>query len=140
MSSSSGKITEVDVAVGLLIRHGRVLVTRRAHDTSFANQWEYPGGKIESGESPERAVQRELREELTVVVSRPELLFRAVNRYHGRRVFKVAYFACREFTGIAHAVVAGTAAWIPIDLLPGFSMIDTRGAMIAAALRRRGFA
>lgn len=59
----------VDVAVGILIRSdGRYLFTQRPADKSYAGYWEFPGGKIESGETIEQALKRELIEEIGVTV------------------------------------------------------------------------
>jgi mutator protein MutT len=59
-------VPEIDVQVvgAALVRHGRVLATRRTHPAHAAGRWEFPGGKVEPGESPEDAVVREVREEL----------------------------------------------------------------------------
>ncbi len=130
----------IPVAVCLLLRHGRVLVTRRAADANFGGEWEFPGGKIESGESPGKAAQRELLEELTVSASHVLLLHQRVNSYPNGRSYDVHYFACREFSGEPRSVVAQSAAWIPLERLGGFPMLDGRGAQIAASLRERGYA
>ena len=59
-------VPEIDVLVvsAAVVRHGRVLATRRTHPHHAAGRWEFPGGKVEPGESPEAAVVREVREEL----------------------------------------------------------------------------
>jgi 8-oxo-dGTP diphosphatase len=56
------------VVAGLLIEGGRVLITQRREDQPMPLKWEFPGGKIEEGESPEAALRRELREEIGVEV------------------------------------------------------------------------
>lgn len=62
---SDKQITLV-VACALIDRDGRVLLARRPPGKSLAGLWEFPGGKVQSGESPEAALIRELREELAV--------------------------------------------------------------------------
>jgi 8-oxo-dGTP diphosphatase len=59
-------VPEIDVLVvgAAVVRHGRVLATRRTHPEQAAGRWEFPGGKVEPGESPQDAVVREVREEL----------------------------------------------------------------------------
>jgi 8-oxo-dGTP diphosphatase len=57
------------VVGGAVVRHGRVLATRRTRPAEAAGRWEFPGGKVEPGEEPEAALVRELREELGVEVS-----------------------------------------------------------------------
>jgi len=59
----------VDVAVGVLIdRDGRFLITSRPEGKVYAGHWEFPGGKVETGESVEQALQRELHEELGISI------------------------------------------------------------------------
>ncbi|MFE1287530.1 (deoxy)nucleoside triphosphate pyrophosphohydrolase [Streptomyces sp. NPDC058751] len=54
------------VVAGAVVRDGRLLAARRSAPPDLAGRWELPGGKVETGESPERALVRELREELGV--------------------------------------------------------------------------
>ena len=59
----------VDVAVGVLIdRNGRFLITSRPPGKVYADHWEFPGGKVEAGETVEQALQRELHEELGITI------------------------------------------------------------------------
>ncbi len=61
--------TPVDVAVGVLIDNdGRFLITSRPAGKVYAGHWEFPGGKVEVGESVEAALQRELHEELGITI------------------------------------------------------------------------
>ena len=72
MTNGAGDRTEMTlmpvVAVALTDRTGRVLVAQRPPGKEHAGLWEFPGGKVEPGESPEAALVRELREELGVTV------------------------------------------------------------------------
>jgi 8-oxo-dGTP diphosphatase len=59
----------VDVAVGVLVdAHGRFLLTSRPPGKVYAGYWEFPGGKLEAGESVEDALRRELHEELGITI------------------------------------------------------------------------
>lgn len=62
------------VVAGVAQRAGRVMVCRRRAEASNGLKWEFPGGKIEPGESPEEALRREIREELDTVVDVGERL------------------------------------------------------------------
>ena len=59
----------VKVSMGIVLNdQNKILIARRPLDKSFGGLWEFPGGKIEEGESPEEALQRELKEELNIEV------------------------------------------------------------------------
>ena len=65
----SGERTPVDVAVGVLIdAQRRFLLTSRPDGKVYAGHWEFPGGKVEAGESIEQALRRELHEELGITI------------------------------------------------------------------------
>lgn len=66
---------------GLIRRQGKVLVGQRPEGASLAGTWEFPGGKIELGESPEEALARELQEELGVAAEIGPLKFVATHTY-----------------------------------------------------------
>ena len=63
----------IDVVAAVIVREGKVLATQRGHG-EHAGGWEFPGGKIEAGETPEEAVVREISEELDVTVAVDSLL------------------------------------------------------------------
>lgn len=70
----------LDVAAGILIRKdGRVLMAERPADTAWAGYWEFPGGKIEPGETPDTALTREVREELGI---EPDSAHHWITRHH----------------------------------------------------------
>jgi mutator protein MutT len=69
----------IDVAIGLVWKEGRLLIARRPAGVHLGGMWEFPGGKVEAGESPEACILRELREEMhieaEVTGSRPLIEF-----------------------------------------------------------------
>lgn len=68
------------VVAALLVVDGKILLARRRPGKSLAGFWEFPGGKIENGESPEEALERELREEFSIETRTGKLL--GTNRHH----------------------------------------------------------
>jgi 8-oxo-dGTP diphosphatase len=69
------------VAAGILIEAGKVLLSRRKKGTHLAGLWEFPGGKVEVGEDPRAALQRELVEELGITARVGEILDVTFHRY-----------------------------------------------------------
>ena len=57
------------VVAALIARNGKILITQRGAEDPLAGQWEFPGGKIEAGETPQQCLAREIEEELGIVVS-----------------------------------------------------------------------
>ncbi|MDR6612634.1 (deoxy)nucleoside triphosphate pyrophosphohydrolase [Leifsonia sp. 1010] len=84
------------VVVAAVVRDGdRVLACRRAPGKDAAGRWEFPGGKVESGESQEAALAREIAEELGVRIHVGALLDRTVTARAGGRAIDLACFDCR---------------------------------------------
>jgi len=71
VSGANGERVPVDVAVGVLVdRDGRFLLTSRPQGKVYAGYWEFPGGKLEAGETVEVALKRELHEEIGIEIDR----------------------------------------------------------------------
>jgi 8-oxo-dGTP diphosphatase len=95
--------------VAAVIRRGEaILVTRRKDDAERGGQWEFPGGKVEPGESEPAAVVREIREELACDVHVGALLTRHAHRYPDLEV-ELAFYACTLPAG-AEPKAIGVAA------------------------------
>jgi 8-oxo-dGTP diphosphatase len=105
-------------AVALIDPDGRVLLARRPAGKPMAGLWEFPGGKVEAGETPEAALIRELHEELgidTWASCLAPLTF-ASHSYPAFHLL-MPVFACRRWSGTATAREGQTLAWVrPKDL------------------------
>lgn len=105
-------------AVALIDRDGRVLLAQRPEGKSMAGLWEFPGGKIESGETPEAALIRELHEELGIETWQSCLapLTFASHTYETFHLL-MPLFACRKWEGTPIAKEGQTLKWVlPKDL------------------------
>ncbi len=110
-------------AVALIDPDGRVLLAQRPEGKSLAGLWEFPGGKVEPGESPEAALIRELREELgidTWASCLAPLTFasHAYPEFH----LLMPLFACRKWEGIVRGAEGQNLAWVRPDRLRDYPM------------------
>ena len=106
------------VAVALVDADGRVLVQRRPPGKPMAGLWEFPGGKVEPGETPEAALIRELREELGIDVQ-PACLAPAVfaSEPLGERHLLLLLYVCRRWQGRPQPLEGGEHRWVrPVGL------------------------
>ncbi|GAB3581918.1 (deoxy)nucleoside triphosphate pyrophosphohydrolase [Leifsonia lichenia] len=83
----------LEVVAAVVVRDGRVLACRRAPGKDAAGLWEFPGGKVEAGETPETALVREIREELGVGIRVGGLIDRSVTQSGGLSIDLACYRA-----------------------------------------------
>ena len=100
-------------AVALIDRDGRVLLAQRPEGKSMAGLWEFPGGKVEGGETPEAALVRELHEELGIETWNSCLapLTFASHTYDDFHLL-MPLFACRKWSGIVQPKEGQTLKWV----------------------------
>jgi 8-oxo-dGTP diphosphatase len=110
-------------ACALIDRDGRVLLTRRPEGKKMAGLWEFPGGKLKPGETPEAALIRELNEELGIDVATNCLAAFAFasHAYEGFHLL-MPLFVCRRWRGTAKAREGQTLAWVRPDKLADYPM------------------
>lgn len=99
-------------ACGLIDGDGRVLLARRPSEKAMGGLWEFPGGKVEVGETPEAALIRELKEELDIGVEASCLApFAFASTSSADVHLLMPLFLCRKWTGIARALEGQEIAW-----------------------------
>lgn len=110
-------------ACALIDSDGRVLLARRPEGKKMAGLWEFPGGKLEPGETPEAALKRELREELGIDVSRACLAAFAFAS-HAYETFHLLMplYLCRRWKGAVQAKEGQTLAWVRPEKLAEYPM------------------
>lgn len=107
----------VQVAAAVIRRDGRYLIGRRENEGNCANLWEFPGGKIEEGETPEQCAVRECREELGVEIVPGEFLWKTTHQYPDREITLIFLRAELADGEPAPAVHQGLAWAAPGELL-----------------------
>lgn len=110
-------------AVALIDRDGRVLLAQRPEGKSMAGLWEFPGGKVEAGETPEAALIRELREELGIETWKSCLapLTFASHAYESFHLL-MPLFACRKWEGIVQGREGQALKWVKPGQFSDFPM------------------
>ena len=118
----SAKIVLV-AACALVDADGRVLLAQRPAGKPMADLWEFPGGKIEAGESPEQSLIRELKEELGIAVSDACLapLTFASHAYPTFHLLMPLY-VCRRWEGTVTALEGQKLAWVRPNKLRDYEM------------------
>lgn len=111
------------VACALIDADGRILITQRPEGKSMAGLWEFPGGKVEAGETPEAAIIRELDEELGIV-TQTDCLAPLTFASHGYDDFHLMMplYVCRRFQGMARSREGQALKWVRTRQLRDFPM------------------
>jgi 8-oxo-dGTP diphosphatase len=112
------------VVAGLVVdERGLVLITQRRADQALGGLWEFPGGKIESGEAPAHALHRELVEELGAAVDVGQVWDVLHHEYPTFELLMIVY-RCRLRAGeTARAVEVADLRWVPASELPGHDIL-----------------
>jgi 8-oxo-dGTP diphosphatase len=136
MDISETKI--IEVVAGLIFKGGRLLACQRRADGPFPLKWEFPGGKIESGEEPGVALKRELREELEIDVDEIEEVFAHTHTYSGFSTVKLKFFRIPVFRGEIINRVFEQLRWIGVEELRRLDFLDGDRAIIEWLLSGQG--
>jgi len=129
----------VDVAVGVLIDpEGRFLITSRPEGKVYAGHWEFPGGKVEAGETVEAALQRELHEELGITIGRAQPWKTTLHDYPHALV-RLHFCKVFDWTGAFEMREAQQMAWqsLPVTVKP---LLPGTMPVLAWFAEERGFA
>lgn len=105
----------INVVAAVIMKEGRVFATQRGYG-EFKDGWEFPGGKVEAGESPEEALCREIREELEVDVNVGDLIDTIEYDYPAFHLSMKCY-ACTIAGGSPHLLEHEAARWLSADQL-----------------------
>lgn len=110
-------------ACALVDSDGRVLLAQRPEGKSLAGLWEFPGGKVEPGETPEETLIRELQEELGIVTKAACLapLTFASHTYDDFHLLMPLY-VCRRYEGIASGLEGQAIKWVRVKSLRDYPM------------------
>lgn len=100
-----------------------VLICQRKADQPMSLKWEFPGGKIEAGESSEDALARELNEELGIKAVIGRRVARIRHKYRNGGTIDLQFFVVREFEGTLENRIFNDVRWAPLTELPGYDFL-----------------
>ncbi|WP_225770142.1 8-oxo-dGTP diphosphatase MutT [Inquilinus sp. Marseille-Q2685] len=120
------------VAVALVDADGRVLIAQRPEGKSMAGLWEFPGGKVDPGETPEAALIRELREELAIDTEESCLApFTFASHRYERFHLLMPLYLCRRWQGTPQPREGQTLAWVAPNRLRDYPMPPADKPLVA---------
>lgn len=100
-----------EVTAAIIIKDSKVLIAQRAPGENLAGKWEFPGGKIEPGETPQECIKREIREELAVEIEILDFFGESIYVYHSGTI-KLMAFWCKWITGDFTLKVHSDLVWV----------------------------
>ena len=114
----------LQVVAAIFQRDGRILICRRRADQSHPLQWEFPGGKVEAGETPAQALTRELSEELGVADARGRQIASYQHTYPGKRPITLFFFQIESWKGELQNLIFQEMRWEPAARLSEFDFVE----------------
>ena len=110
--------------VALIDWQGKVLISLRSEDKILPNYWEFPGGKIKTNESPDHAIIREIKEELTLDINKKSLKPLSFNTHTYEEFHAVIFFyICRSWNGTPLSKNKQKILWVEIDKLKNYNFL-----------------
>jgi 8-oxo-dGTP diphosphatase len=118
------------VAAALILRGDTVLICQRRPDQPMALKWEFPGGKIEPGETTEQALARELDEELGIRAQIGSPVVRIHHTYRNGGAVDLQFFAVHFFEGELINHIFNDVRWVTLKDLPGYDFLAADRGLI----------
>jgi 8-oxo-dGTP diphosphatase len=122
------------VVAGILEREGKILICRRRADQPHALKWEFPGGKLEPGESAAAALVRELREELGIEATAGAELMRYEFAYPGKQPILLIFLAAPAWRGEIENRIFETLAWERWEALSNYDFLEGDAPFLQAII------
>jgi len=121
------------VACALINEYGKVLINERPVGKDYAGYWEFPGGKVDEGETPEEAIIRELKEEINIDVTGSCLapLSFTEKQYHNYYVVVLLY-VCRRWNGHIIPMEEQELAWVNPKEIDNFNLLPADKSFFAS--------
>jgi 8-oxo-dGTP diphosphatase len=112
-----------EVVAALILRGDQVFICQRKAGTAMGLQWEFPGGKVEPGETPEQALRRELDEELGIRADIGVRIAEIEHHYRNGGAIHLKFFAVHQFEGEIQNRIFEDTRWADLRDLPAFNFL-----------------
>ncbi|ETJ48908.1 8-oxo-dGTP diphosphatase MutT [Pseudoalteromonas agarivorans] len=109
----------VNVAVGVIKKNNAIFICKRADEQHQGGLWEFPGGKVEAGESVFAALKRELSEEVGITIHSSSQLM-VIEHDYGDKCVKLDIHVVSNFRGEAHGAEGQPSEWVAINQLSNY--------------------
>jgi 8-oxo-dGTP diphosphatase len=123
------------VTAGVLADGDRVLICQRLATAGFPLKWEFPGGKVENGESAETCLRRELREELAIEVEVGPEIYRTEFRYPNGFAVRLLFFRILRYSGVPINRAFERIEWAPCADLTGYDFLEADRELVERMAR-----
>ena len=127
----------INVVAAIIVRDGKILATQRGYG-EYKDGWEFPGGKIEPGESPEDALVREISEELDACIEAGERLVTVEHDYSDFHLSMQCFFASLKVDSHLKLLEHEASRWLSFDELDDVDWLPA-DIKVVEALKERGF-
>ncbi len=114
----------MNVVAAVIERDGLALICQRKASQRHGGKWEFPGGKVEPDEDLQSALERELREELSIAAEIGEEIARYEYAYPGRRPIQLIFFRVTEFRGEPVNLIFEEIRWVQPGKLAQYDFLD----------------
>jgi len=117
--------------IALIDWQGKVLISSRSENQTLPNFWEFPGGKLKTNESPDDAIIREIKEELSLDINKKSLKPISFNTYTYDEFNAIIFFyICRSWNGTPLSNENKKILWIEIDKLKNYKLLPGNSKFI----------
>jgi 8-oxo-dGTP diphosphatase len=120
----------IRVVAAFIVRQDEILICQRTRHQSKPLKWEFPGGKIETGEQPRDALRRELEEELGIEAEIGDEVERITHTYEDGGAVELRFYVVRKFSGEIENRIFRDVQWVPLPRLLEFDFLEADAPLV----------